>query len=296
MLKVQCTQINIAFRINYVHIPYWGFLLTFLLLTHILKDVISCAEVAELADALRSGRSEDSLMRVQIPPPAPFLCVTPQAEEFLFIFQKSYNKLFFIIILWQKSKFFANRKGLSFVGHFLGEPLKGFLQELADVVVAAFFIIFFIAQSFIVDGHSMEPTLHNRERLIAEKIFYYFAGPRRGDIVVIRDPIDHTRYWVKRIIGLEGDTLEIRNGVAYLNGSKLAENYVAEPIAMPKEATYNVPKGHVFVMGDNRNNSNDSRFAGPIPVKDIMGHAILMYWPLQRTHFISRPSIFLNKK
>lgn len=191
---------------------------------------------------------------------------------------------------------FLDLKGLSFVGNFLGEPLKNFLQEFADVVIAAFFIIFFIAQSFIVDGHSMEPTLHNRERLIAEKIFYYFAGPRRGDIVVIKDPIEHNRYWVKRIIGVEGDSIEIKNGVVYLNGSKLAENYVAEPIAIPREATYEVPKGHVFVMGDNRNNSNDSRFVGPIPVNDIMGHAILMYWPLKRTHIISRPKIFLDRQ
>lgn len=179
---------------------------------------------------------------------------------------------------------------------FLGEPLKTFLQELADVVVAAFFIIFFVAQSFIVDGHSMEPTLHNRERLIAEKIYYYFAGPRRGDIVVIKDPVEHNRYWVKRIIGLPGDEIEIKNGVIYLNGSKLAENYVAEPIKIPKEATYNVPSGHVFVMGDNRNNSNDSRFVGPVSINDIMGHAILMYWPPHRIQILSRPKIFLKKK
>lgn len=181
------------------------------------------------------------------------------------------------------------------MGNILGESLKTFLQELADVVVAAFFIIFFVAQSFIVDGHSMEPTLHHRERLIAEKIYYYFAGPRRGDIVVIKDPIEHNRYWVKRIIGLEGDTIEIRNGVVYLNGSKLAEDYVAEPIRIPKEATYSVPKGHVFVMGDNRNNSNDSRFVGPIPKSDIMGHAILMYWPPQRVQILTRPKTFLKK-
>jgi signal peptidase I len=129
---------------------------------------------------------------------------------------------------------------MNFMANFLGEPLKAFLQEVADVVVVAFFIIFFIAQSFIVDGHSMVPTLQHKERLIAEKIFYYFAGPRRGDIVVIKDPVDHNRYWVKRIIGIAGDTIEIRNGVVYLNGSKLPENYVAEPIRIPQEKTYEV--------------------------------------------------------
>ena len=181
---------------------------------------------------------------------------------------------------------------MNFMANFLGEPLKAFLQEVADVVVVAFFIIFFIAQSFIVDGHSMVPTLQHKERLIAEKIFYYFAGPRRGDIVVIKDPVDHNRYWVKRISGIAGDTIEIRNGVVYLNGSKLPENYVAEPIRIPQEKTYEVPEGHIFVMGDNRNNSNDSRFIGPIRESDIMGHAVFIYWPLNKIKVLSRPEIF----
>lgn len=169
------------------------------------------------------------------------------------------------------------------------EYAKAFLQ--AGILAAV--IIIFIAQSHLVDGSSMENTLHDRERLMVDKLSYRFIEPKRGEIIVFRYPQDTRSRFVKRVIGIPGDTVEIRNGVVYLNDVPLDEPYIKEPPRdnMPK---ITVREGHVFVMGDNRNNSLDSRHppVGQIPYRLIVGRALFSYWPLGAIKWFSIPDTF----
>lgn len=169
------------------------------------------------------------------------------------------------------------------------EYAKAFLQA----AILAAVIIVFIAQSHLVDGVSMENTLHDRERLMVDKLSYRFIEPKRGEIIVFRFPQDPRSRFVKRVIGIPGDTVEIRNGVVYLNDVPLDEPYIKEP---PRD---NMPKvtvrpDHVFVMGDNRNNSLDSRHppVGQVPYNLIVGRALFSYWPPRAIKWLSIPDTF----
>jgi signal peptidase I len=169
------------------------------------------------------------------------------------------------------------------------EYAKAFLQA----AILAAVIIVFIAQSHLVDGVSMENTLHDRERLMVDKLSYRFIEPKRGEIIVFRFPQDPRSRFVKRVIGIPGDTVEIRNGVVYLNDVPLDEPYIKEP---PRD---NMPKvtvrpDHVFVMGDNRNNSLDSRHppVGQVPYNLIVGRALFSYWPPSAIKWLSIPDTF----
>jgi signal peptidase I len=162
--------------------------------------------------------------------------------------------------------------------------LLSWLWELVETLIPALLIAlainFFVAQPTLVRGYSMEPTLHQEERLLVEKLSYRFHAPQRGDIVVLKvaqEPIP----LVKRVIGLPGETVEIRQGKVYVNGQHLDEPYLGQtPYGnMPARQ---VPAGSVFVLGDNRNNSNDSRYFGVVPLDDIVGKAWLRYWPLDQ--------------
>lgn len=169
------------------------------------------------------------------------------------------------------------------------EYAKAFLQA----AVLAAFIIIFIAQSHLVDGESMENTLHHRERLMVDKISYRFIEPKRGEIIVFKYPQDKRSRFVKRVIAIPGDTVEIRNRTVYVNGIALDEPYAKEPInfVMPKVT---VRPGHVFVLGDNRNNSLDSRYpeVGQVPYDLIVGRALFSYWPPSAIKWISIPDTF----
>ncbi|HHV61883.1 MAG TPA: signal peptidase I [Firmicutes bacterium] len=167
-----------------------------------------------------------------------------------------------------------------------------YLQAFVIAVVLAAFIITFIAQSFVVQGSSMEPTLHNGERLLVNKFIYRFREPARGEIVVFRYPFDPRRKFIKRVIGVPGDRVEIRDGAVFLNGSRLDEPYTLDRTygAYGPEV---VPEGRIFVLGDNRNNSEDSRFAdvGFVPLSNVVGHAFVIYWPLNRIGLVRRAAI-----
>jgi len=166
--------------------------------------------------------------------------------------------------------------------------LLSWLWELVETLIPALLIAlainFFVAQPTLVRGYSMEPTLHQEERLLVEKLSYRFHAPQRGDIVVLKvvqEPIP----LVKRVIGLPGETVEIRQGKVYVNGQHLDEPYLQQaPYGnMPARQ---VPVGSVFVLGDNRNNSNDSRYFGVVPLDDIVGKAWLRYWPLDQVGLV----------
>ncbi len=162
--------------------------------------------------------------------------------------------------------------------------LLSWLRDLVETIIPALLIAlainFFVAQPTLVRGYSMEPTLHQEERLLVEKVSYRFHQPQRGDIVVLKvaqEPIP----LVKRVIGLPGETVEIRQGKVYVNGQHLDEPYLRQtPYGnMPARP---VPAGSIFVLGDNRNNSNDSRYFGVVPLDDVVGKAWLRYWPLEQ--------------
>ncbi|WP_053073713.1 signal peptidase I [Bacillus sp. LL01] len=178
----------------------------------------------------------------------------------------------------------------------------------------AFIVSALIVQPFTVKGSSMEPTLKGEDlwsqKDDGDKVLIFKSGymmgvePKYNDIVVIDSRVERERsltdnfkesplvstllkeqqgnnYWIKRVIGVEGDKLECRGGIVYRNGEELAEEYIQEEMLFPfKEVT--VPEDHVFVMGDNRNDSRDSREIGSIPKENVMGKVVLRYYPFDR--------------
>jgi signal peptidase I len=147
-------------------------------------------------------------------------------------------------------------------------------------IVIALLINLFLAQSTVVLGQSMEPSLHQDQRLIMEKIGYHWHGPRRGDIVVLPDPSGGPIPLIKRVVGLPGERITITDGRVYIDGKRLDEAYLPQVIIDSGGSTWTVPPLRVFVLGDNRSNSKDSRYFGPVPIHAIIGHAIFRYWPL----------------
>lgn len=166
---------------------------------------------------------------------------------------------------------------------------KSWLRELLESVLPALVIVLvvnlFIAQATRVEGQSMEPSLHNNERLIIEKITYRLREPVRGDIVVIRPQQSGTVPLIKRVVGLPGETIEIKQNQVFVNGEPLEEGYLSEP-TIGSMAPQIVPEAHVLVLGDNRNASNDSRSFGMIPYEDIIGRAWFRYWPLNEAGLV----------
>lgn len=173
--------------------------------------------------------------------------------------------------------------------HRLFYRLVAFITELigagARGVIVALTLIFFVAQAHVVHGHSMEPTIHPEQRLIVEKLSYRFGLPQRGDVVVIVREGGQERL-IKRVIGLPGEVVEVRLGEMFVNGRFLDEPYLPLNAGQPDFAPVTVPAGHVFVLGDNRNNSNDSRYFGAVSLDQISGRAWLTYWPFSELQLI----------
>lgn len=170
------------------------------------------------------------------------------------------------------------------------------LQELLETVLLTL-ILFTVTrisvQNFQVQGTSMVPTMQNGERILVEKVSYHFHLPNRGDIVVFKYPLDTSQDFIKRVIGLPGDHIAIKmyQGVyrTFVNGKMLDEPYIngvqdapypASCAAVKTCVPYVVPSNDLFVMGDNRNSSYDSRSWGPMPMSDMIGRAFIAYWPL----------------
>ena len=152
-------------------------------------------------------------------------------------------------------------------------------------LVIAFLIHQFLFAQFRVDGISMEPTLLNGERLLVDKIPYYFGPPKPGDIIIFHAPDGMD--WVKRVIGVPGDTIQVYKGKLILNGKVVREPFINGPMNPYRNfGPVKVPPGHLFVMGDNRNVSEDSRVIGPIPISKVVGRVDLVFWPLNKFQFI----------
>ncbi|MFA6532203.1 MAG: signal peptidase I [Patescibacteria group bacterium] len=148
------------------------------------------------------------------------------------------------------------------------------------VVVNTFWLTF-----FIVDGLSMEPNLHNRELVLLQKSAYRGDGlPQRGEVAVVRYPGDpeHKRY-VKRVVGMPGEKVKISDGRVYINGTKLKELYIPATVITEPEGEWQIGTGQYFLMGDNRPNSNDSRYFGPVEKRFLVGKALAIMFPRTST-------------
>lgn len=162
-----------------------------------------------------------------------------------------------------------------------------FLRDTLFILMIFVILGVFVVQPVIVEGTSMLPVLHDGERLLVNKLIYYkwksfsWGHIERGDVVVFWYPKDPDKSFVKRVIGLPGETVEVRNGVVYINGQRLHEKYI-DPEYNQNMANFplrKVEEHYYFVMGDNRDNSSDSRYWGLVPEKYIYGKAFFRFWP-----------------
>jgi signal peptidase I len=157
-----------------------------------------------------------------------------------------------------------------------------FTRELIETValtVLIFLAIHFTVQNFLIDGPSMQPGLHTGEYVLVNKVAYTFHAPQRGDVIVFELPQDTSENLIKRVIGLPGDKLVLTSNTVTVDGVTLNEPYISAPNGTPQE-TVTVPPNDYFVMGDNRPVSDDSRDWGFVPKDDIIGKAVMVYWPL----------------
>lgn len=161
-----------------------------------------------------------------------------------------------------------------------------FLDILETLLLSAalFLVINALSARVRVDGFSMLPTLHDGEFVLVNRLAYRFDAPQRGDIVVFHYPPDPRQDLIKRVIGLPGDTVGIQSGMVRVNDEPLDEPYIAQSPLY--SGTWVVPEGHLFVLGDNRNDSSDSHSWGMLPFKNIVGKAVLIYWPFQNLQLI----------
>jgi signal peptidase I len=158
-----------------------------------------------------------------------------------------------------------------------------FLHDLSVAVLFCFFLIAFVAQAFRVQGTSMEPLLLDGERIVVNKFIYRFQPIERGDVVVFWYPRDPSVSFIKRVVALPGDLVEIRSGQLFVNGLAAPESYL--PASFRDADSYpptEVRKGYYFVLGDHRRSSNDSRSWGEVPEKYIYGRAVFRFWPFDR--------------
>lgn len=155
------------------------------------------------------------------------------------------------------------------------------LAEVIQTVLIA--VLLFLGVNAVtarirVDGNSMEPSLHDGEFVVVNRLAYRVGQPERGDIVVFHPPFDPQRRFIKRIIGLPGDMIQVLDGTVYVNGEALREPYI---LAMSnKSGEWRVGEEEIFVLGDNRNNSDDSRNWGSVAREEVIGKAVVVYWPL----------------
>lgn len=197
---------------------------------------------------------------------------------------------------------------------------RGAILELVDSLLVAVLLVFlilrpFVVQAFYIPSGSMIPTLEINDRILVNKFIYFFREPQRGDIVVFVSPPNadtEQKDFIKRVIGLPGDRLAVRDGYLWRNGQKVIEPYVSEPMLysfpgppgafqFPQgsyqyhsrsfdfnvtNGEYVVPPGEIFVMGDNRNLSNDSHVWGPLPRQNVLGKAFCIFYPPARVRLL----------
>jgi signal peptidase I len=169
------------------------------------------------------------------------------------------------------------------------------IRELIEVIaftLLVFLVIRFAVQSFRVDGESMEPGLHTDEYVLVDKVTYLFHAPERGDIIVFHYPLDTSRDFIKRVIGVPGDVVSTTSTSVIVDGQTLHEPYISVPFNFESDK-WKLGPNEFFVMGDNRNNSLDSRSWGMLDKSYIVGKVEAVYWPVTNWEFINTfPSVF----
>ena len=153
------------------------------------------------------------------------------------------------------------------------------VESIAIAVLLAAIIRIFILEPFYIPSGSMIPTLMINDRIIVSKFNYYFSEPKRGDVVVFKYPKDQEKRFVKRLIAFGGETIETKNSKLYINGKETPENYLPPGLRFADFGPFKVPPDSYFMMGDNRNNSDDSRVWGKMPKELMIGKAEFIYWP-----------------
>ncbi|MBO4412131.1 MAG: signal peptidase I [Lachnospiraceae bacterium] len=176
------------------------------------------------------------------------------------------------------------------------KPLKVFLDYALTIGITAlvcFLFIRFVGVRSVVEGGSMEPMLQDRDNLFLEKVSYYFHDPERFDIIVFELESEPGEHYIKRVIGLPGETVQITDGVVYINGEILAGDIYCDELierAYLARSPITLKEDEFFVLGDNRNNSRDSRSAsvGPIHRSQILGKAVLRFWPITKITLLGK--------
>jgi len=173
--------------------------------------------------------------------------------------------------------------------------LRGWVRDLAVAMSLALIIIVFLYQPVKVEGTSMAPLLSDQERIFINKFVYRFEPIERGDVVVFWYPLDRSKSFIKRVVGLPGETIELRRGHLFIDDRELTESYV--PASFFDGSSYGplqIPAGSYFVMGDHRDSSNDSRMFGAVAREFIYGKAVFAYWPVD--HFGSISAVEASSK
>ena len=159
--------------------------------------------------------------------------------------------------------------------------MRVLIREIVGLVLLAVVILLLlqvVAPRFTVVGSSMEPSLHDGQRLLINKAVYFFREPEAGEVIVFKAPKNPRDEYIKRIVASPGNTVEIKMGVVYVNGSPLDEPYIKDQPSYTLQAK-KIPENEYFVLGDNRNNSNDSHKGWTVPQQNIVGKAWLAIWP-----------------
>jgi signal peptidase I len=170
------------------------------------------------------------------------------------------------------------------------KTIKAEILEIVRILVIALLVVipvrFFVAQPFIVRGASMEPNFHDGQYLVIDELGYRFHTPARGDVIVFRYPNDPSQFYIKRVIGLPGETVALEGGAVHIrtqnNGGDvtLNESYLAPRVLTVPDETVTLKEGDYFVLGDNRPSSSDSRVWGTLPYRYIVGRVLIRLWPV----------------
>ena len=171
------------------------------------------------------------------------------------------------------------------------------IVETIALTLIIFLVIRFAIQSYRVEGVSMQPGLQSDQYVLVNKMAYLFHAPERGDVIVFHFPLDTSKDFIKRVIGLPGDTISYTSTTVQVNGVVLNEPYIREKANPLGKNPFVVPPNEYFVMGDNRPASDDSRDWGYVPKDYIVGKAVMVYWPLNKWQLISTyPTVFAQIK